>query len=377
MFKKTHLRHNIISFISNSRFDWILLLLAVALVSIGVIELSSIAAGDTEKWFATAGRQIIFLGLSLLVIAGLFFFDLNYIKHATWLIMLFYIAGIGLLVGLFIFSASVRGVKSWYQIGGLNFEPVEIVKLLLVLVLAKYFSLRHIEMYRVRHVITSFIYTLIPVGLVLAQPDFGSAVLLLIVWFGMVVLSGIKMKHFLMLVGLALIAVYMAWSFLLVPYQQERIISFLNPEYDPQGAGYNSIQAKIAIGDGGLFGTGIGQGTQVQLGYLPEATTDFIFASIVEEWGFVGATVVFALFGLFFYRLIHHAFRPYVDNFTRLLVLGVGLIFLSGFFLNIGMNLNLLPVTGTPLPFLSYGGSHLVSSFLALGLVLRLAAGRG
>lgn len=211
----------------------------------------------------------------------------------------------------------------------------------------------------------------------LVQPDLGTAAILSIVAFGMVLVSGISKKHLAVAAVLAAVAAAGLWYFGLHDYQRTRIVAFLNPAADIRGAGYNAYQAVVAAGSGEWFGKGIGYGTQSKLRFLPEYETDFIFAAFAEEWGFVGVSLVLLLYGLLLFQLLTLARRA-ATNFDALFTIGIALLFLAHVFIHGGINLGLLPVTGTTIPFMSYGGSHIVAEFAALGIVASLARyGRG
>jgi len=320
-----------------------------------------------------SGRQalFIFLGLAAAVVASLF--DSRAFRNYPSLIMILYFLALVFLVAVLFLGQQVRGMAGWFKIGPFNFQPVELTKLILILVLAKYFSGRHAEVYRARHIIASLVYAILPIALVLRQPDLGSALILGAIWLGIVILSGIKLRHLTIVLLTGILVAVLAWFFAFQPYQKERIISYLNPTADPQGFSYNVIQSKIAIGSGGFFGKGLGRGTQGQLGFLPEKQTDFIFALVAEEWGFLGIALMLGSFGLFFWRLILAAVAS-TNNFSRLLIAGFALMVFAQMAINVGMNLGLLPVTGISLPFLSSGGSNLLVNFVALGIVQNIIA---
>jgi len=313
-------------------------------------------------------RQLIFILLGLIVSFIVSFFNAQIFGNYCSLIMAFYFLSLGLLVMVLIFGQKIRGTVGWFKVGPLNFEPVELTKIILILVLAKYFSGRHVELYRARHIFISFFYVFLPIALVLKQPDLGSSLILGAIWLGMVILSGIKLRHLFLVLLAGILVAIISWHLFLKPFQKERIISYLDPSKDPRGFNYNVNQAKIAIGSGGIFGKGLGRGTQGHLGFLPEKQTDFIFALIAEEWGFLGVVLLLSAFGLFFWRLISAAAAS-TNNFFRLLIAGFALMIFSQIVINVGMNLGLLPVTGISLPFLSYGGSNLLINFLALGII--------
>jgi len=238
----------------------------------------------------------------------------------------------------------------------------------LILLLAKYFSKRHMEISAFKHIFVSGMYAGILGLLVLLQPDFGSAVTVFTIWAGMVFVSGISKKHIIFL-GLVVVAsVASAWNFGFKEYQKQRIINFIHPLADVRGSGYNQYQAVIAVGSGQLWGKGVGYGTQSKLKFLPEYQTDFIFAAFAEEWGFVGTLILLILYGLLLARIIYIGLHG-ASNFEMLFSGGVLILFLSHIIVNVGMNMGLLPVTGITLPFMSYGGSHLLTEFTALGIL--------
>lgn len=313
-------------------------------------------------------KQLAFLLISLAVFFIVRLVNWRFFKNEGKTLLILYTISLVSLAGLIFAGKEIRGASSWYQIGFLGFEPVEIAKIVLVLLLAKYFSLRHVEMFRVRHVVASFVYAVAPLVLVILQPDLGSAIILLGIWLGMVLLAGIKLRHLATVILLGVIVASLAWIFVLYPYQKQRISSFLDPGRDPRGSSYNLQQSLISIGSGGFWGKGFGQGSQTQTGFLPESHSDFIFASVSEELGFMGSSIIIFLYGVFILSLGWLG-RKMSDNFSRLTILGFAVMFLIEFIINTGMNVGLLPITGTPLPFLSYGGSNLLSSFIALGII--------
>jgi rod shape determining protein RodA len=205
--------------------------------------------------------------------------------------------------------------------------------------------------------------------LVLLQPDFGGAVIIFFIWLGMTLISGISRRHLLLVLGVGVVIFSLLWSFVFEPYQKARIINFVQPLSDIHGTGYNVYQSTIAVGSGQIFGKGVGFGTQSRLKFLPEYQTDFIFAAFVEEWGFVGAILLFLLLGLIVWRILHIALLG-STNFEILFGVGIAIYFMSHFIINIGMNIGIIPVTGITLPFMSYGGSHLLTEFIGLGILM-------
>ncbi|MEK7608864.1 MAG: FtsW/RodA/SpoVE family cell cycle protein [Patescibacteria group bacterium] len=350
------------------RLDWVLLS-AIGLVFIMGLATFYATPLDHSLFY----RQLIFGFLGFALILGLSFFDWRILRENSGVLVAAYVAGLAALFILFAVGREVRGVTSWFKFGAFNFEPVEIVKIILTAVLAKYFSARHIELYRAKNIIISGLYAAVPAALVLIQPDLGSAIILLAVWFGLVLMAGIKVRQFLWLAALAVLAAGLAWNYGLADYQKNRITSFLYPERDPLGGAYQSRQAIIAIGSGGFMGKGLGQGTQTRLGFLPEYQTDFIFAAIPEEWGLSGVALLLA--GWFFiFRRLYKSILDSPDNFSRLFTAGLTIIIAVHFIINVGANMGFLPITGLPLAFVSYGGSNLVSLCVGLGILQAVRA---
>lgn len=353
------------------KLDWMLIALVLSLVSFGLISLYSIggdglSAGD--RGFTNFNKQILWLAIGFFLMLIVSFFDYRVLKNNPKPVMFLYIFSLVLLLGVLLFGISVRGAESWYRIGPITLEPVEFVKIAMIILLAKYFSMRHIEMYDFRHVIISGIYVFIPVFLVFLQPDIGSAMILVGLWLGMMIIVGIKIRHLALLAAVGIIVFFISWSFIFADYQKDRLISFVNPEFDPKGAGYNVAQSMIAVGSGGILGKGIGQGSQIQLGFLPEAHTDFIYAAIAEELGLVGVFLLLACFA-FLFKQIMSISKNSINNFALLVTSGFSILIFLQVFINIGMTLGLFPITGLPLPFVSYGGSSLVSLFMMLGII--------
>ena len=351
------------------KLDWVLVISVLVLCLIGLLSIYSTSFGQDPSFFY---KQLIFIisGFFLMLIFALL--DYRFFRNHPQLLIVFYVLSILLLIGVLIFGREIRGAVSWLRIGSFSFEPVELAKLVMILILAQYFSLRHIEFYRIRHIIASGIYTIIPVALIFFQPDLGSAMVLVFLWLGIMIIAGIKPRQLIALFLIGIIIFGIAWLGLLKPYQKERFITFINPYIDPLGSGYHRIQSIIAIGAGKLLGRGLGQGSQSQLQFLPEQHTDFIFASIAEEWGFVGVLIIFILYFLFFFRIIKIALKS-TNNFARLFCVGALIVFLFQFVVNIGMNLGVLPIAGISLSFISYGGSNLIMSFITLGIIQSIA----
>jgi len=317
------------------------------------------------------GKQIILLILSFVVFFIFSFIDFRILKRTQVIVFLYIFFCFTLLI-LFILGSVTNGAKSWFNFGLFSFQPVDMMKLVLVIILAKYFSRRHVEIRNIKHIFISGIYALIPFVLVLLQPDFGSAIIIFLIWFGMVLVSGISKTHLLLVFVSGIVAVSMLWVFVFAPYQKARIANFLNPLADIHGSGYNSFQSTIAVGSGQIVGKGLGFGTQSRLKFLPENETDFIFAAFSEEWGFIGSMLILLLFGLIIWRILYFASFG-ATNFEALFGMGIAIYFMSHIIINIGMNLGLMPVTGIPLPFMSYGGSHLITEFAGLGILMSMS----
>lgn len=347
--------------------DWIIIGSSVLLAGMGLISMYSSSLGKGD--FSNLTKQIIFFGIGICLMNVVSFFDYRLLRNDPYLLVFFYIIGIGALAGLFLpFVPEIRGVKGWYRIGDISIDPVEYVKLVLIILMAKYFSLRHIEMYRIRHILLSGIYFAVPVFLIFQKPDLGSASLLFLLWIMLLLVSGIKIRHFLFIIGSGILVFSLAWQFFLLDYQKNRIASFIEPELDPLGIGWSQLQAKIAIGNGEIWGKGIGKGTQTRYGFLSEPQTDFIFAAIAEEFGLIGITLLFVLFSILLWRILRIGFLAQ-SNFPRLVAIGFGILLIIQILINIGMNLGFLPIVGLSLPFVSYGGSSLLMNFLALGIL--------
>ncbi|MFH1178441.1 MAG: FtsW/RodA/SpoVE family cell cycle protein [bacterium] len=358
-------------FFSSIGGDWTLLLPALSLSLIGILTMSTFGQGSS-----LASRQFLWLIIATGVYICLSKIDLRFIRR-TQVVMIIYLISIALLAVLLVAVNPVMGARAWFSFGFISFQPADLAKLAFIALLAKYLSRRHVEIGDFRHIVVSGAYTLTLAVLILIEPDMGNAIIFCTIWIGMMLISGISKKHLLVLGLIGLIGASVLWFGGLKPYQRSRIISFVNPASDIHGAGYNAYQAKIAIGSGEIFGKGIGYGTQSKLRFLPEYQTDFIFAAFAEEWGFVGVLLLFLVYGFLFARLAQIA-RASATNFDSFFTLGVLILFASHAAIHTGINLGLLPVTGTTISFLSYGGSHLILEFASLGIVTSLARhGRG
>lgn len=341
-----------------------------AALILGVLGLLTMASFTPEDPFS--GRQALWLVVGTVVFFGASIIDWRFLRRSSIAFGVYLVCLLPLLF-LVLAGTAMQGARSWFDLGFAALQPVEFVKIALIIVLAKYFSRRHIEIRNVRHVLVSGAYMFVVFVLVALQPDFGSAIIIGTIWLGMVLLSGISRIHFAAMVLIGVAAFAGLWTFGFEDYQKERILTFVHPLTDIQGAGYNAYQSTVAVGSGELFGKGIGYGTQSKLRFLPEYQTDFIFAAFAEEWGFVGVVLLFALYGLIFVRIMQTALKG-ATNFETLFAYGVLFYFLAHFTIHAGINMGLLPVTGTTIPFMSYGGSHLLAEFLALGMLSGMRA---
>jgi rod shape determining protein RodA len=349
--------------IISKNVDWILFVGALLLTCAGLVTMNSFVG--TSRFFE---RQIIWLACSVVVFLIASVMDWSFLKNTRVVVTLFLLS-VGSLFLLFILGSVFKGAQSWFDFGAFSFQPTDPIKLVIILILAKYYSRRHIEIANVRHILVSGFYVAVIFILVFLQPDFGSAIIILFLWLGMVLISGISKKHFFAVICIGALAFGGLWFFVFKPYQKDRIINFIHPLTDIRGTGYNAYQSMIAVGSGQFLGKGIGYGTQSKLQFLPEYQTDFIFAAFAEEWGFAGVILLFTLYGIVFWRILRISFRG-GSNFEVLFGMGLAILFLVQSVIHIGMNIGLLPVTGNTLPFMSYGGSHLLTEFLGLGILM-------
>ncbi len=312
-------------------------------------------------------KQIIFVAVGLGAMILFSFFNYRYLKNYSFPVLIFYFISILLLLLTF-YSRSVRGINAWIVLGQFTFEPAELAKLMLVVLMAKYFSQRHVHINQFRHILIPGIYFGIPVLIILAQPDLGSAIIFSLIWISILAAAGINKKHFFLLVVLAVIVSYGSWIFVLKPYQKDRLATFINPANDPRGSGYNLIQSKIAIGSGYWFGSGLGKGSQTTLKFLPEPHNDFVFAATAEQFGFAGISLVMAAILFIVYRILSIG-RTTASNFGKIFAIGMAVLIFSHTLIGASVNIGLMPVTGIPFPFLSYGGSYLISIMSGLGIL--------
>lgn len=341
--------------------DWQLCLAVGVLLT---ASMASLASTSLPHFY----RQIAWLGFGIILAYGVMRFDWRPFVNYRGIIMVLFLAVVLLLTLTLAVAPSVRGAKAWIVVGGFQFQPSEFTKLMLIILYARFFSRKHVGIARASNIVASFVYFLIPAFLIALEPDMGSVMTLFAIWFGFVLVSGMRIKHLLAAVLIFLLVAAALWQAFLKPYQRDRVLGFLFVERDPLGVNYNVIQSKIAIGSAGFFGKGFGQGTQAQLGFLPEAKTDFLFAAFIEEWGLVGGVVLVAVFAYLLFRVIAIGLAA-ENNFNRFVSLGAVIFWGTQFALNVGSNVGLTPVVGVTFPFLSYGGSSLLTNMLLVGIL--------
>lgn len=343
--------------------DWPLVTAAVLLSCFGLAAIYSLSIHGEHITLELFARQLAAFSIGLVLLAVLAGINYRRIRAYAPPIALFAVL---LLIGVLLFGSTIRGTRGWFVVFGQSFQPVEFAKLAFIVVLARFFADQH-DQSPGRRILGSLGILALFVVPVLLQPDIGSALLFVAVWLGLLLFSGLPRTYLVRLFGILLLVAVAAW-FVLPQAQQGRVLTFLNPSRDPLGSGYNVRQSIVAVGSGQLFGRGLGLGPQSQLKFLPTAQTDFIFAVIGEELGFVGATLLLGFFAFFLLRLSRHL-ADLPDRFGRSVTAGVLILFTVQIFENIGMNMGLAPVTGIPLPFVSYGGTALLFSLAAVGLV--------
>jgi rod shape determining protein RodA len=347
------------------KFDWVLFAAALLLSCFGLVELYSIALSQETISLLNFLKQVFFVGFGMLLLFVFSGVDYRF-WEANWRYL--YIAGIIFLTMVLVLGQTIRGTKGWFEFGFFNIQPVELIKILLIICLAAYFSKNSSKIKTIKQFIVSGAITFFLVFLVLLQPDFGSSLLLISIWIMSLFIAGFNKKYFFLLIS-GLIMVFIAsWLFFFADYQKDRILTFLNINSSRSDQGYNVHQAMIAIGSGGWKGRGLGFGSQSQLKFLPEAQTDFIFSVIAEELGFFGILLLISLFGVFFFRVLSKISIIKKDFAIFYCLMSMGLIFIE-MFINIGMNLGIVPVVGISLPFLSYGGSSVIANFILLGIL--------
>lgn len=365
-----------------TNFDWKLVLCVLAIPIFGLVVLYSAGYDPVDtvkliegKLFNLEIKSIPAMKQFLYLIAGLFIMILvsliptDFLKKYAYLI---YFLTILLLIVVMVYGSISKGSRRWIDFGILKLQPSEIAKISTMLAVAKYLSqVATRELLSLKHLFVLSLLVLCPFLLIVAQPDLGTSLAVVFPAVAMILFIGVKFKILITTFLLGIASIFPLWSFL-APYQKRRVMALLNPDFDPLGAGYHIIQSKIAVGSGGLWGKGFLKGTQTQLSFLPEHTTDFIFSVLAEEWGFVGCLVLLFLYFILLYKLLYIASKS-SSLFATLICVGVTSYIFFHVLVNIGMVIGLLPVVGIPLPLFSYGGSSMLSTMAALGIVLGIS----
>ncbi len=346
-------------------FDWLILSSVVLLLAFSLVEIYSVALGQERLSLQNFQKQFVFALIGLFLLFVFSFIDVYSIKSFS---RYFYILAVLVLIAVLIFGSTNRGTKGWFNIFGFGLQPVEFVKIVLILFLSKFFSGLATKVKTSHHFFASALSAGFLIFLVLLQPDFGSALILAAIWLILIIAAGFPKRYLLIIAVTGVVVFTIAWLFLFKTYQKERILTFLDPTANSLESGYNISQAMIAVGSGGVMGKGVGFGSQSQLKFLPEAQNDFIFAVIAEELGLLGVLLVLGFYVIFFYRCFS-ALKKVGNDFGIYFIIGAaGLIFIQ-MFINIGMNIGIMPVVGLPLPFVSYGGSSLLSLLILVGII--------
>ena len=353
-----------------------ILICALIIATLGVLSIySSTYQKEGSSWQDIYKRQMLWLAIGLVcffLICGFNYrklWDANYFIYGVALFFLLLVFGLGI----------VRlGAQRWLKFAWFNFQPSEFAKLAIIIFLARYFSRKSVNDTSLlsgkfgifQGLILPFIFVAIPMFFIIEQPDLGSGLMLLLLFIGLLYLTNVRLKYILTLLVTLILPLPFFWYFLR-DYQKQRLLVFLNPNIDPLGAGYTVIQSRIAVGSGGFFGRGWLAGPQSQLYFLPESHTDFIFATFAEQWGFLGSSLLIIMY----YLIIRQGFmiaQRTQDSFGRLLAYGISLLLALQVFINIAMNMGLAPVVGLPLPMMSYGGSSILVTFIALGILVNI-----
>jgi len=354
-------------------FDWGLLGLVTLLSAFGLATLySAVTAGGVSPHQTLYTKQIIWYGIGL--VAMIFSFLFSYKTIEKWAGVI-YGGCVSLLMAVLIYGRFAGGSKRWLILGPISIQPSEIAKVAVIIVLARYYSKFSSDRgLTLKGLVNPLVYTLIPFLLIVNQPDLGTAMIIVLIAATMTVFVKIERRTFIAILAAGMVSVPLVWFFL-KGYQKQRILTFLNPDRDPLGAGYHIIQSKIAIGSGMISGKGFLKGTQNTLSFLPEQHTDFIFSVMAEEWGFIGTSVVLFLFLFLILWGLNIAYGCR-DNFGTILSVGITALIAWQVLINIGMVMGLMPVVGVPLPFVSYGGSSIVTMMICIGILMNISMRR-
>lgn len=350
--------------------DYGLIIIVLLLFSVGIVTLYSANGGETGN-LSEVYKQLSWFAAGIIIMLLVILVDYEIIGK-FWIP--FYVL-ITILLVLVLFTTPINGATSWFKVGSLSIQPSEFAKIMIIISLAKtidYFKTRG-TLNKVTTLAFILLFIAIPLVLIIKQPDYGTAMVMLVIAIVMIFIAGIKWRYIISATIFASIALPLLYNFVLPQHAKDRILVFLNPQIDPRGKGYNVIQSKLAVGSGKLWGMGLFNGNQTQLGILPMKTTDFIYSVISEEMGFVVSALVILLFAILIIKIINNA-RNAKDLYGTLVCAGVAAMFFAHFTENVGMTMGLLPITGIPLPFISYGGSAMLTNFIGLGLALNVGA---
>lgn len=343
--------------------DWLIILPILTLSIMSVITMLSFNINNISMVTqALIIRHIIYIVIGFMI--SIMISKIDYRSFSTLVQPLFFFI-LGLLIIVLVWGNRVNGAKSWLSIGVINLQPAEFAKAVVVIIIAHYLSRYHYKINNFGYIILSLIPILIIVSLILLQPDFGTATILILIWLGMLIFGGVRLKHILILGLIGLFTSIILWTWVFKEYQKDRILTFLDPTSDPLGSGYNSIQSIKAVVSGGIIGT------KEQNIIVPEVHTDFIFSGFIQQWGFVGVSIYFIILLLIIFRLLYIAINSQ-DSFSKMIVLGVVLCIMIQLIINVGMNLGVMPITGVPLPFMSYGGSSMLLYWILIGFILSI-----
>lgn len=351
------------------KFNWTPILMEIVLFLIGIFNLLSATAVE-DKSLGLYKTQLMWFGIGTVLTIIIFLFHYSFLSRIAYFV---YFANLFLLVLVLIVGRSSLGAKRWLGFGGLTMQPSEFMKISMIICLAKFFETDNVVGgYRIKDMLLPLLLVALPAGLIMLQPDLGTAMIIMLVFGSIMMFMKINTKTLMALALVALVAIPIAYKYALKPYQRQRIISFIDPMSDPKGAGYNSIQSMIAVGSGKLVGKGWKKGTQSHYNFLPEHHTDFIFSVFSEEWGFIGCTLLLGLYMIFLLMSLSIAYQSN-DKFAMVLTYGVTSLFFWHIFVNMGMVMGILPIVGVPLPFMSYGGSSLLTSMIGVALLMNVA----
>ena len=345
-------------------FGWLILFLALVFSAFGLINLYS---ASYHTGLGTFKKQVIWVSVGFITMLLITFMNSNLLKrYATHI----FVASLVTLAFVFIFGREVSGSRSWLVFGPISIQPSEFVKISLILIIARFYSNDFEDgPFGLKDIIKPIVFTVLVFCMILLQPDLGTALIILLLAGTMLLFMGIKRKSLLIILGVLVLISIPAWNFFLKDYQKERILTFVDPSVDPLGMGYNSIQSQIAVGSGKLIGKGYLAGTQSQLRFIPAQQTDFAFSVLAEEWGFLGSGIMLLIYFLLILTILDTASSA-KDKFSMLVALGIAGLFFWHTLINVGMVLGVLPVIGVPLYLFSYGGSSVLTAFIALGIVL-------